>query len=128
VKSNEILRLQVARSSEVDIRATVPKFVSRAGLKLEKALDHFEIDVSGLTALDAGLSTGGFTDCLLQRGARKVLPMPSSHLHVFPVMSSIYLKACPRGVDSRCCAWPDIPCVALKPEIIASANGHFQGK
>lgn len=49
-----------------------PKFVSRAGFKLEKALDHFGIDVNGLVALDAGISTGGFTDCLLQRGAKKV--------------------------------------------------------
>jgi len=48
------------------------KFVSRAGLKLEKALDDFKIDVKNLTVLDAGISTGGFTDCLLQRGAKKV--------------------------------------------------------
>jgi 23S rRNA (cytidine1920-2'-O)/16S rRNA (cytidine1409-2'-O)-methyltransferase len=53
-------------------KAEAPKFVSRAGFKLEKALDHFTIDVTGLTALDAGISTGGFTDCLLQRGAKKV--------------------------------------------------------
>lgn len=50
----------------------VPKFVSRAGLKLEGALEHFDIDVTDLVALDAGLSTGGFTDCLLQRGIKKV--------------------------------------------------------
>jgi 23S rRNA (cytidine1920-2'-O)/16S rRNA (cytidine1409-2'-O)-methyltransferase len=49
-----------------------PKFVSRGGLKLEGALEHFGIDVTGLTALDVGASTGGFTDCLLQRGAVKV--------------------------------------------------------
>ena len=48
------------------------KFVSRGGLKLEHALDHFHLDVSGLTAIDLGASTGGFTDCLLQRGAAKV--------------------------------------------------------
>lgn len=48
------------------------KFVSRGGYKIEKALDHFQVDVTGLTALDAGASTGGFTDCLLQRGAVKV--------------------------------------------------------
>jgi 23S rRNA (cytidine1920-2'-O)/16S rRNA (cytidine1409-2'-O)-methyltransferase len=48
------------------------KFVSRAGLKLEKALDDFKIDVKDLTVVDAGISTGGFTDCLLQRGAKKV--------------------------------------------------------
>ncbi len=49
-----------------------PKFVSRGGLKLEKALDEFAIDPTGLVALDAGASTGGFTDCLLQGGAEKV--------------------------------------------------------
>lgn len=48
------------------------KFVSRGGLKLEGALDHFGINVAGMTALDVGSSTGGFTDCLLQRGAVKV--------------------------------------------------------
>jgi 23S rRNA (cytidine1920-2'-O)/16S rRNA (cytidine1409-2'-O)-methyltransferase len=49
-----------------------PKFVSRAGFKLEKALDHFGIDVKGLVALDAGLSTGGFSDCMLQRDVKKI--------------------------------------------------------
>ncbi len=47
-------------------------YVSRGGLKLEGALDAFGIDVQGLTALDVGASTGGFTDCLLQRGAARV--------------------------------------------------------
>lgn len=49
-----------------------PRFVSRGGLKLEGALNHFNVDVTGMTALDVGSSTGGFTDCLLQRGAVKV--------------------------------------------------------
>lgn len=49
-----------------------PKFVSRAGFKLEKALAHFGVNVQGLTVLDAGISTGGFTDCLLQQGAAKI--------------------------------------------------------
>ena len=48
------------------------KFVSRGGHKLEHALAHFQLAVAGLTALDLGASTGGFTDCLLQRGAAKV--------------------------------------------------------
>jgi len=48
------------------------KFVSRGGHKLEHALEHFKMDVTGLTAMDLGASTGGFTDCLLQRGAAKV--------------------------------------------------------
>ena len=49
-----------------------PRFVSRAGVKLEAALDHFGISVDGLVCADLGASTGGFTDCLLQRGARVV--------------------------------------------------------
>jgi len=48
------------------------KFVSRGGLKLEGALEHFGVDVTGLIGMDVGASTGGFTDCLLQRGAVKV--------------------------------------------------------
>jgi 23S rRNA (cytidine1920-2'-O)/16S rRNA (cytidine1409-2'-O)-methyltransferase len=48
------------------------KYVSRGGLKLEHGLNHFSIEVKGRTALDLGASTGGFTDCLLQRGAAKV--------------------------------------------------------
>ncbi len=48
------------------------RFVSRGGLKLEHALNHFHLEVSGQTAIDLGASTGGFTDCLLQRGAAKV--------------------------------------------------------
>jgi 23S rRNA (cytidine1920-2'-O)/16S rRNA (cytidine1409-2'-O)-methyltransferase len=49
-----------------------PKYVSRGGLKLERALDVFNIDVVGLLTADVGASTGGFTDCLLQRGAARV--------------------------------------------------------
>lgn len=48
------------------------RYVSRGGLKLEHALDHFKLNVTGLHALDVGASTGGFTDCLLQRGATEV--------------------------------------------------------
>lgn len=55
----------------VRIRNDLP-FVSRGGLKLQKALEYFAIDVHGLTVVDVGASTGGFTDCLLQRGAANV--------------------------------------------------------
>ena len=56
-----------------EIAVDVPeKFVSRGGHKLEHALEHFQLNVTGLTAIDLGASTGGFTDCLLQRGAEKV--------------------------------------------------------
>lgn len=60
-------------SSDAAIRVDEgPRYVSRGGLKLEAALDSFEIDVSGLVTIDVGASTGGFTDCLLQRGASRV--------------------------------------------------------
>jgi len=56
-----------------ELAVTEPeKFVSRGGHKLEHALKHFKLNVSGLTAIDLGASTGGFTDCLLQHGAAKV--------------------------------------------------------
>lgn len=55
------------------------KFVSRGGHKLEHALEHFHLDVAGLIALDLGASTGGFTDCLLQRGAAKVIAVDVGH-------------------------------------------------
>ena len=52
--------------------ATPPPFVSRGGFKLDYVLDHFQLDVSSKVAADVGASTGGFTDCLLQRGASRV--------------------------------------------------------
>ncbi len=55
------------------------KYVGRGALKLEAALDHFEIDVRGKTALDIGASTGGFTDCMLQRGASKIYAVDVGH-------------------------------------------------
>ena len=62
----------VAADALLEVRGQPHPYVSRGGLKLEKALDHFAIPVAGRIALDVGASTGGFTDCLLQRGAAKV--------------------------------------------------------
>jgi 23S rRNA (cytidine1920-2'-O)/16S rRNA (cytidine1409-2'-O)-methyltransferase len=56
----------------IEIISPPHPYVSRGGLKLEKALDHFKIDVQDKVCLDAGASTGGFTHCLLMRGAKKV--------------------------------------------------------
>ncbi|MSO36950.1 MAG: TlyA family RNA methyltransferase [Acidimicrobiia bacterium] len=64
---------QVDQNEPIDIGPPETRFVSRGGEKLNAALDYFDIDVKGLRALDAGASTGGFTDCLLQRGAEHVL-------------------------------------------------------
>jgi 23S rRNA (cytidine1920-2'-O)/16S rRNA (cytidine1409-2'-O)-methyltransferase len=64
----------VAADVELDVEAPAP-FVSRGGVKLANALDALAIDVSGRLALDVGASTGGFTDCLLQRGAGHVVAL-----------------------------------------------------
>ena len=61
----------VAHDAAITVRAPLP-YVSRGGLKLAAALDAFACDVTGLVAADVGASTGGFTDCLLQRGAARV--------------------------------------------------------
>lgn len=72
---------RVEKSSEsfaVDARIRIKgaaaenRYVGRGGLKLERALEEFKVDASGFVCLDVGASTGGFTDCLLQHGARKV--------------------------------------------------------
>jgi 23S rRNA (cytidine1920-2'-O)/16S rRNA (cytidine1409-2'-O)-methyltransferase len=63
---------QVNLDVPIDLNEARPKYVCRAGFKLEKALEHFKIDVTDFVAMDAGLSTGGFTDCLLQNGAQRV--------------------------------------------------------
>lgn len=55
------------------------KYVSRGGLKLERALEHWHIDATGKTCLDVGASTGGFTDCLLQHGAARVVAVDTGH-------------------------------------------------
>ncbi|HEX7663173.1 MAG TPA: TlyA family RNA methyltransferase [Polyangiaceae bacterium] len=63
----------VPDGSDVDVRGGDHPYVSRGGVKLAGALDSFAIDPKGLVCLDLGASTGGFTDCLLQRGAEKLI-------------------------------------------------------
>jgi 23S rRNA (cytidine1920-2'-O)/16S rRNA (cytidine1409-2'-O)-methyltransferase len=74
VKPSELLE----EEAPISIKPT-PKYVGRGALKLESALDYFKIDVHGKTALDIGASTGGFTDCMLQRGAGKVYAVDVGH-------------------------------------------------
>ncbi len=62
---------RVATDAEITVQAR-PRFVSRGGEKLEAALTRFQLDVTDIVAADVGASTGGFTDCLLQHGARRV--------------------------------------------------------
>jgi 23S rRNA (cytidine1920-2'-O)/16S rRNA (cytidine1409-2'-O)-methyltransferase len=70
---------QVAPGDAVVVDGPPARFVGRGADKLEHALDEFGVDVSGLRMLDAGASTGGFTDCLLQRGAAQVVAVDVGH-------------------------------------------------
>jgi 23S rRNA (cytidine1920-2'-O)/16S rRNA (cytidine1409-2'-O)-methyltransferase len=73
---------QFASNSTIRVKGSddpTSRYVGRGGLKLEGALDEFQIDVSGFTCLDVGASTGGFTDCLLQHGAKRVVAIDVGH-------------------------------------------------
>ena len=63
---------QIAPDAALEIRGNTLRYVSRGGLKLEKAMDRWPIDLQNAVCMDIGASTGGFTDCMLQNGARKV--------------------------------------------------------
>lgn len=69
----------IAANANVRLLGGDLQYASRGGLKLERALDHWNIDVSGRTCLDVGASTGGFTDCLLQRGAARVIAVDTGY-------------------------------------------------
>ena len=64
---------------KIDVDKSQKKFVSRGGLKLEAALDKFSVKTDKVIALDIGASSGGFTDCLLQRGAKRVIAVDSGY-------------------------------------------------
>ena len=70
---------QVSAADAILIDGPPPRFVSRGGDKLEHALSRFDVEVSGTRVLDAGASTGGFTDCVLQRGAAEVIALDVGH-------------------------------------------------
>jgi len=71
--------VQVEADAAVRLLGEDLKYVSRGGLKLERALEHWHIDVTGKVCLDVGASTGGFTDCLLQRGASGVIAVDTGY-------------------------------------------------
>jgi 23S rRNA (cytidine1920-2'-O)/16S rRNA (cytidine1409-2'-O)-methyltransferase len=70
---------RVTADEPIRLRGDGPRFVSRGGEKLQAAIDHFGVPVAGRRALDAGASTGGFTDCLLQAGAAHVVAVDVGH-------------------------------------------------
>ncbi len=78
----------VAPDSAIEIRSRRPAYVSRGGLKLESAIEALSLDVSGRVCLDVGASTGGFTDCLLSRGAAFVHAIDVGRAQIDPKIKS----------------------------------------
>ncbi|MBS6591809.1 MAG: TlyA family RNA methyltransferase, partial [Ruminococcus sp.] len=92
---------EISEEDEVKVTAELPAYVGRGGLKLEKALDSFHINVSGLVCMDIGASTGGFTDCLLQRGAAYVYAVDVGHGQLDPKLAADERVANLEGMNIR---------------------------
>jgi 23S rRNA (cytidine1920-2'-O)/16S rRNA (cytidine1409-2'-O)-methyltransferase len=84
----------VEASADLRLLGDDLKYVSRGGLKLEAALQRWQIDVAGATCLDVGTSTGGFTDCLLQRGAGRVIAVDTATARLISVCVKTLACAC----------------------------------
>ena len=96
----------------IEIRGEVLPYVGRGGLKLKGAIDRFGIDVSSLVCIDVGASTGGFTDCLLQHGAKKVYAVDCGHGQLDPKLLGDPRVISMEGFNARelsPCAIPE-PC------------------
>ena len=98
------------------------RFVSRGGLKLEGALEHCKIDVTGLLCLDAGQSTGGFTDALLQRGAAKVMGIDVGHGQLHPQLAADPRVQAFEGVNAR-----DVTGTAFAAAVAPQSFGFVTG-
>jgi len=98
----------VAADSQVAVLERMP-YVSRGGYKLAGALDHWALDVTGWICLDVGASTGGFTDCLLQRGAAKVWAIDVGHGQIDWKLRSDARVVIQEGVNARYLDATDFP-------------------
>ena len=92
---------QISPEAAVVCRTEGVPYVGRGGLKLEKALDMGGISLTGLTALDMGASTGGFTDCMLRRGAVRVYAVDVGHGQLHPSLASDPRVVNLEGTDGR---------------------------
>jgi 23S rRNA (cytidine1920-2'-O)/16S rRNA (cytidine1409-2'-O)-methyltransferase len=100
------------------------KFVSRGGLKLDGAITKVGLDVAGLHCLDVGQSTGGFTDCLLQRGAASVVGVDVGHSQLHPRLRDDPRVTCIEGVNARSMMPSDVVVGAAEAAKPADESGN----
>lgn len=94
--------LKLESDTEIKVaKDPADQFVSRGALKLLAALEHLNLDVTGITAIDVGQSTGGFTDCLLQNGAAKVVGIEVGHDQLASSLREDLRVTCYEGVNAR---------------------------
>uniref|UniRef100_UPI0040563DE0 TlyA family RNA methyltransferase n=1 Tax=Agathobacter sp. TaxID=2021311 RepID=UPI0040563DE0 len=105
----------------IEVRGETLKYVSRGGLKLEKAITHFQISLEGKTCMDIGASTGGFTDCMLQNGAKKVYSVDVGYGQLDEVLRKDERVVCMEKVNVRYMEPEDIS----EPPDFASADVSF---
>ena len=114
----------VDEDATVDLRRPDHPYVSRGGLKLEHALTTFAIDVTGTTALDIGASTGGFTDVLLQRGARRAVALDVGHAQLDWRIRKDERVLVIEGVNARYLKADDLP-ADLRPFNLVTIDVSF---
>lgn len=140
VNGQKVEKAGVVVDSEAEIRLLGAdlKYVSRGGLKLEAALRHWNLDVAGKTCMDVGASTGGFTDCLLQHGAARVIAVDTgygqidlrlrrdSRVRLLEKSNARYLKPEDMGetVDVVAIDVSFISATLVLPAVVASAFPH----
>lgn len=140
VNGQKVEKAGVVVDSEAEIRLLGAdlKYVSRGGLKLEAALRHWNLDVAGKTCMDVGASTGGFTDCLLQHGAARVIAVDTGYgqidlrlrrdarVRLLEKSNARYLKPEDMGetVDVVAIDVSFISATLVLPAVVASAFPH----
>jgi len=93
---------------QIEVRGGAPRYVSRGGLKLEKAVEKWRLDFRGMVCMDIGASTGGFTDCMLQNGAAKVYALDVGHGQLAESLREDSRVICMEGVNFRYTVKEDI--------------------
>jgi 23S rRNA (cytidine1920-2'-O)/16S rRNA (cytidine1409-2'-O)-methyltransferase len=112
---------RISVEAELRLKGEGLKFVSRGGLKLEAALDHFKLDVEDALCADIGASTGGFTDCLLQRGAKKVWAIDVGKAQLHEKLRQDPRVISMEGVNARALSAAELP----EPVAVAVVDVSF---